>query len=864
MMSSNTMRNSLRLLAGTIVGAMLAAPAVGQQPADESSAEAGLDEVTVTAQRRAESVQDVPIAISAFSADQLEALNVTDALDVMQYIPNVVSHNNTGLGSANAYYIRGLGGTESLATADPPVGTYVDEIYISRQSANNLSLFDVSRVEVMRGPQGTLFGRNTTGGAINVVMSRPGETRSGYVEAGFGSWSERSIRASIDLPLSDRVRTKISGYWNEDDGYVKNITTGERVNDESGKGVRFALEAGLTDSLQWNVAALYSENFSANLVNFDCNPANPADCGGRFVSTGLLRNNGGANQLAPLNVANGKGNLPLGAETRFTLVSSDFEFQLGGVTFNAISGYVKTEQDFLVDFFDGRAAPTISFAADPVTGLPTRYNTGSNVVVDTPVRGLRAGGFVIANLADSEQFTQEIKVSGSAFGEFVDYVGGLFYYDEKNVTDFADTLSSVNATTGVITSTLLADRIVRNGTQAYAGYAQLDFNLSDAWKLTTGIRYTDERKDYAFSDNRAICQVTPLPAACIDSRNFASVDVDLNPATPNVTIPLKQQVKLWTPRFAVNYAPNDDVLIFASATRGFKSGAQAGRATLVRQLLPVGPEKVWSYELGAKTEWFDRRLRLNTTLFLQDTEDFQAGTAFVNPTTGALAFVTRNLADMENRGLEIELVAQPIEALTLTLSAGLQDIEFKIDPSKPAIDQFNFLSPAAQQAECRAALAGQASPRGNPGTAVARAQGSCSGIITNTGDLAEPVRAPDLTVTAGVAYRIPLGGSGWSLTPAVTLLYTGDQEVGTNNLSAFRNSAGVLNFARDGEFILGSFSEAHTLVNFNLALRSSDDRWLISASCDNCSDEIYPQATLSNFSYVNPSASWAVKARLKF
>jgi iron complex outermembrane receptor protein len=841
------------------LGAGLAA--AQDQAATAQAADVGLDEVVVTAQRREESVQDVPIAITAFTAEELEARNVTSALDVAQYVPNLVAHNNTGLGAANSYYIRGLGGTESLATADPPVGTYVDEIYVARQSANNLALFDVSRVEILRGPQGTLFGRNTTGGAINIVMSRPQDELGGFIEGGFGSWGRRSVRGSVDLPGSERFLTKLSAYWYEDDGYVKNITTGERLNGDEGKGGRLALSLAPSEPIRWDASLMYTENFSANVINFDCNPAGPQNCDGRFASTGLRVNNRGANQLAAASIpiANGKGNLPLGAETRFTLASSNLQFDLGPVVLNAITGYVRTEQDFLIDFFDGRAAPVISFGTDPTTGLPTRFNTGTNVVLFPPVRGFPTGGFVISSLAETKQWTQEIKATGAALEDRLSYVGGLFYFDEDSVTDFADTLTGA---TGAVTT--FADRIVRNSTRAWAAYAQLDFRLTDAWKVTAGVRYTDEKKDFGFSDNRPVCQATPLPSTCIDTRNFASVDVDLNPATPNVAIPLDQQVKLWTPRFAVNYAPDDSLLFFASATRGFKSGSQAARATLIRQLLPVGPEKVWSYELGAKTEWLDRRLRVNATLFLQDNTDFQAGTAFVNPQTGVLTFVTRNLADLENRGLELEVEARPLEPLSVNLSIGLQDIEFKFNPDKPAVDQFGFLSPQVQQAECLAALAGQASPRASPGTATARAQGFCSGIITNTGALAEPVRAPKVTVTAGLSWAFPIAPLSAKLTPAVNVLYAGKSEVGTNNLSGYVNSAGVANFAGDGQFVLGSFSREHTTVNVNVGLRDDDDRWLVSASCDNCTNQSYPQSTLSNFSYLNPPRSWAVTARWRF
>ena len=145
---------------------------------------AQLEEVVVTAERRQASVQDVPIAVSAYSAETVAKLQIDDTLDLINVVPNLFGGNNTGLGTANMYYLRAQGNDESIATFDPPVGTYVDDVYVTRQNANNFSMFDVERIEVLRGPQGTLFGRNTTGGAINIIMRKPSEIQGGYAEVG--------------------------------------------------------------------------------------------------------------------------------------------------------------------------------------------------------------------------------------------------------------------------------------------------------------------------------------------------------------------------------------------------------------------------------------------------------------------------------------------------------------------------------------------------------------------------------------------------------------------------------------------------------------------------------------------------------
>lgn len=853
------------LMMSTMMSA--AVPALGQEgtqgPGQSAAADgprSTLEEIVVTAQRREESVQEVPIAITAFSASELERRNISSALDLVQYVPNFIGHNNTGLATANAYYIRGVGDTESLASKDPPVGTYVDDLFFSRQSANNFAFFDVERVEVLRGPQGTLFGRNTTGGAINVVVRKPAQDFGGFAEVGYGRFDHVSARASVDVPLSPQFLTKLSAYYSDDGGYVKNITTGETLNDESGYGGRLAIQA-TTDVVTWDGALTFMNAAGSNLINFECNPANPTDCDGRFASTGLRKNNNRTTQYPTLTIGQNKGALPLGNDTDTLIAASNFTIPLGDATqLNIISGYIDTRQKYNLDFFDGRAAPGFVFVNDVTTGRPTaNSNLSAGTTAGGPVRGL-AGGFAIAAITRSEQQTHEAKLTGSLFNGLLDYVGGFYYYDEKNKSDFADIVT--NATTGV--ATLLADRILRNGTEALAGYLQIDANATDWLKLTAGIRYTDEDKTYAFSDNRPICQGTTLPGTCIDSRNFGAVDIDLNPATPPVAIPLTQNVKIWTPRFVVNVKPSEDILLFASATRGFKSGGQSARSTSVRFLLPFGPERVWSYELGTKMDLFDRRLRANITAFRADTKDLQGGSAFITQLAGGaqqLSFVTRNFADFKNQGLEFEFTAIPVKGLTLNLSGGYQDAKYKLDPGR--VDAYGTLSATAQQTECLAALAGNASPRGDTRAATARAQSSCgNGVITPTGELAKPPRTPKLTLAAGASYELETGAV--VITPSVNVLYTSSQEVGTSNTSFYRNAAGVINVTGDGEFITGSFSRAHTIVNASIGLATADRLWSAALECSNCFGISYPQSTLSNFSYLNQPSTWLVRLRRNF
>jgi iron complex outermembrane receptor protein len=846
------------LLATSMLSAFATMPAAYAQTETESAEEqGGIAEIVVTAQRRSENVQDVPIAISAFSAEQLEAQGVTNTLQIGQYVPNLVAQNNTGIGSANAYFLRGLGSTETIATFDPPVGTYVDDVYLSRQNANNLSLFDVERIEVLRGPQGTLFGRNTTGGAINVIMAKPGNEISGFGEIGYGRFRKTIARGSIDLPLADSFAIKLSGYWQNDRGYTKNVTTGERINDDDGWGVRLSIRGDLAPWARWNAGYMHIVSKGDNVLNFECNPTNPSDCKGRFVTTGLTEGNL-AGRYAPTVVAGRKASFGLGQEASTDIITSNLQFDIADeTTLSLITGYVSLTQTFAYDFFDGRGGPSVTTPRPAVVGNPR-------------------GGFTILNDGLHQQFTQEIKLDGSLGNGLVDYVTGFYYIDERNKTDFADLFGGA----------LLADRILRNSTSAYAGYVQADVNLSEQIKLTAGVRYTDETKTISFNDNRTVrgtnaaglstCGTNPaaVPTSlCLENSNLF---VAANGATvlTNQPIPTKLSAKLWTPRFAANFKPNDDLLFFASATRGFKSGGWNARATAPSQALPFDPEKVWSYEAGIKSDLFDRRVRANITLFQLDVSDLQILAGLLNTTTGALTFITRNFADYRNRGVEAEFQFMPVDGLNIYTNFGYQDDKYLVPGNAPATDIYGIQSVAAQLASCRGALAAGKVPGGPNTPATQPSITACAaGIVTAEGTIATPVRTPKWSISMGASYEAQLGG-GYTLVPSVNGSFHSRQEVAIANLSLYNAPVSGVNQPAsgpfpanpfgNGDFITGSQSEAVWLVNAGLTLNAPDKAWSLSLDCTNCLNESYVQSALSNYSYLNRPMEWTVRAKYRF
>ena len=416
-----------------------------------NAASAQLEEVLVTAERREASVQDVPIAVSAYSEEMIERLQIDDTLDLINVVPNLFGGNNTGLGTANMYYLRAQGNDESISTFDPPVGTYVDDVYITRQNVNNVALFDVERIEVLRGPQGTLYGRNTTGGAISVIMKKPSDTMKGYVEAGAGNWGKTMMRGSIDLPLSDNVLTKFSAYYVDTDGYLENRTDGKDYNEADLTGIRAALRWLISDSMTWDIAVDGGKSEVANIHGF-------LDGDDRYslsvLGSGL-----------PM----GGGMSDYGNEVDTLNITSNLAWDAMGGTANLILGSRSIEQDFLLNF---------PFSLDFFPDF-----------------------FIIDNQGEHDMYSAELKWSGDIMDGRAFLQTGVYYMDEDNTVDFVDylDLAAVGVPAPPSTAFLtLADRVLSNTTESFAVYAQADIKIGNNGTLTLGARYTDEEKTVDF------------------------------------------------------------------------------------------------------------------------------------------------------------------------------------------------------------------------------------------------------------------------------------------------------------------------------------------------------------------------------
>jgi iron complex outermembrane receptor protein len=732
-------------------------------PADNEAAvpepvaqDGGLGEIVVTAQRRRQSLQDVPIAVTAITGEEMAARQIRTTLDIPRLVPNMVGASNVGVGSANTYFIRGLGNTESIATFDPPVGTYVDDIYISRQNANNFAFFDVDRIEVLRGPQGTLFGRNTTGGAINVILKKPGESLGGFAEGSYGGFDSWRGRVSIDVPVSERVLTKFSAFGISSDGYVRNRTTGEDNNGETGYGLRAAVRLLPTEGVTWDVSADYIRSDQVNV------PSTLAD-GELFSLTGL------STKAAPFVglVTGDKADYQLQNITNATSIASNLQVAVGAATISFITGYRHLRQGYLVDFFDGRYA---------------------------------TGALTLANQGRFRQFSQEVKADGTASDGRLTYVIGAFYMKEDNRTDFADVFTVDLGTAGL--PLVLADRVLDNTVSAPAVYAQFDYRIADALTVTVGARYTDEKKTVRVTPNANPQQVLPP---------FSTADIVA------AGVPIRNRTKLVTPRVAIEYKPDRDLMVFASATRGFRSGGWNARAQALGDFLPFGPEKAWSYEAGVRSELLDRSLRVNATLFYTDLKGFQLPLGLVRP-DGSLSFQTQNGSDFRNYGLEAEVLWSPARGLSLFGNLGLQRAKYR-NPSVEIVEQ---------QARCRA---GDAPSCGQ-------------GIVAPDGRLATPQRTPRLSLAFGASYDRDVGN--YVVTPSANATYQSTNFVGT---------AATANDRVGPEW----------LANASLFVKPVAGPWRIGVECSNCFNNLFTTSTFPPvYKFYNMPRVWRVTTGFNF
>lgn len=565
----------------------------------------GIEEVVVTAQKVSENLQDVPIAVTAFGEEQMRVNRIEAMVDVAQRTPGMVA---TEVNPAEPnLFLRGIGseGIDSNAAGDASVVTFIDGVYIGRGGGANLDLLDLQRVEVLRGPQGTLFGKNVVGGLVNLVTRKPSADAFGDVAVTLGNEGRTDVRGRVNRALSDTVFVSAAVVSREHDGYTKNATTGNDVDDEDIFGARGAIRFAPNDTFDLVVSADVTRQRQEGKPRDNvCDPTwqDGVHCVG--VDPDERTVNAVTDGFLDRDVQG------IAAEANWTTT-------FGTVT--SITAYREASFGFEDPFFSNPVNP------------PAQIES------------------INRNRENSDQLSQELRLGFDAFDARLDGIVGLYYLTEN--IDRNEILYQTFPTAG---STGIGSFPQDVESDSIAVFGEVGYDILENLRAIVGARMTWESKDAHLQG--VLVEGPGLPPPLSVPYN---VDTD-------------EDWDAFTPRAVLQWTAMDDLMVYASASRGFKSGGFQGTAgTGESAVIPYDPEYAWSYELGAKSQWFENRLRVNVAAFHTDYEDLQ-----VSQLVPLCCVVIGNAAEAEIDGVEVELVTQPIEGLEINFGYAWLDAEY--------------------------------------------------------------------------------------------------------------------------------------------------------------------------------------------
>lgn len=635
-------KKQLLLGASILAGAGVTVEAVAQT-----------DRIIVTSVRKiTEDVQKVPIAITTLSGDALSDLGVEDLSDVAKFAPNV-SFDGTaavsGSSIASTIYIRGVGQTDFTLNSDPGVGVYIDGVYVARSVGGLLDLVDVASVEVLRGPQGTLFGKNTIGGAINVTSRRPDPDGGGYIELQGGNFARANIKAGFDIPINETLVANIAGAFLTQDGYQERILQPDEPN--LGNINRFVVRGRMlwtpTEAfeadLNIDVTRVREQSVPQSVLEFEPDTSFPGFLGAPFIAAAAGIIPGTTEQIRPQFAGLGftGGNLLDG-----TFVNTSADGMSVDPRRTYYGGTSRSDADIV------GAALTLSY--DFGNDFKVKSISAYREVLSDFARDSTSSPFLLADTIDSydqNQFSQELQLVGELADGRADFVLGGYYLSETG-----ENSNLVATSIGDLRSGGNVDN------ESKAVFFQANINLTDTLTLTGGVRYTDETKrfDPGFRGGDQGFVVSPNGSPVIGAPAGAVAPLILE--TPggfyeNSDDKIDRTV-------ALNYGVTENVNIYASYSTGFKAGGFSQRIGPASGGIPAPDfrrEDVSSYELGFKSWLIDETLRLNGAAFFSDYKDLQ-----VTPIFEGVGPVTRNLGDAEIWGLELEWSFEPNDNFTWT------------------------------------------------------------------------------------------------------------------------------------------------------------------------------------------------------
>jgi len=683
--------------ASLIAAGVLASASVGTVPQALAQNEIMLEEVVVTARRREETLQDVPVAVTSLSENFLREQNIGSFEDLGVHVPSFrVSTASAGTNSP-LVAVRGQRPVEVLLTLDPAVPLYFDEVVLTPMQGTNLAMYDLANVQVLKGPQGTLFGRNSTGGSVLLTSQKPGSEFGGYAEAKIGNYNLLQLQGAVDLPAGDMFSFRLAGRKVDRDGYQDNVADNalrcdECFWDEDSYGLRLSMAFTPSDNFNNMTVVSYDENELAPRIN-------PLAAYNRTGGLPALYNsvfNGGLAGLNPFLPIFGLPTVPdqprideaLDRErsrnnwqeietdvdgyekVENTLFINTTQFDINdNLSVKNILGYRELDQQFVRDA-DGTAVPLFGAGLTSAT---------SDVTLDVD------GAFV-----DAEQWSNELQLIGTSFDDTLDWIVGAYWLEMEGDQFNENTTLGVNpewpdadlnyianvvdpvlgfplsqiwglALNGIYT---LDDYSTTN--EAYALFAEGNYHFNDQWTLTLGVRQTWDKREFTTrktSVDRTLCEVFGEDGQRLP-RDACSRTVSEDYSEPT-----------W--RVIASYTPSVDHMLYGSVSTGYKAGGFNARGNNNVTLAPYDPETVLNYELGYKGEWNlgGVAVRSNIALFYQDYDDIQKTQDQVLNNTLFTTIV--NAAAAEISGGELELTVLPTDSLVLSLSYSYVDASYK-------------------------------------------------------------------------------------------------------------------------------------------------------------------------------------------
>ncbi len=743
-------------------------PARAQNAADApaTASEGGIQEIVVTARRRAEPLQRTPLAVSALSAADIEAKVAVNIIDLGKSMPNVRIDALGSQGRAGMLAIRGVNYARSDQAGDPSTAFYIDGLYQPRSTINILDMFDMESIEVLRGPQGTLFGRNAFAGAVNIQSKRPEMELGGQVEAKLANYGRHELRGAINVPIiKDVLAMRASMLYAKSDGYYRSIKDdGKRIGGDD--NITGRLSFLYTPNDAWNIYLKYEHVRDKS----DPTPAQNGSTTPAMAAPGLAAQFAGNIAGDPPNLFNYPKywtNIQIKPGQK-SFVNSDnlalnITHDIEGGSLTSITGYQDTQDGLFTDPIGGKLAYLTNYYRTHVTTI--------------------------------SQELRFIKELGQSFQLLV----GAYYSNDDmkygNITFSEALLTGANAQVNV-----------RQKRDSYALFAELEARPTDTVRVNFAGRQMWEDKDFSFRRQLRPLAVNPDPSVFLP---VASYDRD------------KQGWKNFSPKISIDWRPMDDVMLYASWTKGFKSGGYAAVTTSIAAAGPYDPEKIETWEAGVKTFLFDRKVRANLTVFWNNLDDLQRSVNFT--VAGVPSNIVFNAASAVTKGVEAELEYRPTESFRLHGSAGYLKAYYK-----DFCANFGF-------------------PGGVGGLPFGQPCGTIPGQLDNS--YMPLYNAPKWQAAFGGSYNIDLGGAG-------SVTFYGDMNY-TSSL-----------FTNDNPFPV-SRRGAMTVVDASIQWKSEDQRFYASLYAQNLFNEIDTQqairsgGTLTVFNYT-PPRRWGGVVGVKF